>query len=177
MHRSRAEGTPPVFSSCPESPYADACAQDDDALETYKIKAGNTVHMVKGAAPAGASTGAAPQALPTMQTGQSPTDPLTQLNSHRAFGALAGFNPFADMGLNPNDPNMVRQRSPLHARACSRPPQMQNMMDSPQFLQQMTASLQDPAVIDRIIAMNPQLAAMGPQVREMFQSERFRQML
>jgi ubiquilin len=54
---------------------------------------------------------------------------------------------------------------------------MQNMMDSLQFLQQMTASLQDPAVIDRIIAMNPQLAAMGPQVREMFQNERFRQIL
>ena len=42
-----------------------------------------------------------------MQTGQNPHDPLTQLNSHLGYGAMAGLNPFADMGLNPNDPNMV----------------------------------------------------------------------
>lgn len=34
-------------------------------------------------------------------------DPLTQLNSHMGFGAMAGLNPFGEMGLNPNDPNMV----------------------------------------------------------------------
>ena len=65
--------------------------------------------MVKGVSrTAGSSASAVPQQLPTMQTGQNPTDPLTQLNGHRAFGAMAGFNPFAQMGLNPNDPNMVR---------------------------------------------------------------------
>ena len=44
-----------------------------------------------------------------MQTGQNVHDPLSQLNSHLAFGQnLGGFNPFADMGVNANDPNMVR---------------------------------------------------------------------
>ena len=43
-----------------------------------------------------------------MQAGQDPHNPLTQLNSHLGFGAMAGLNPFADMGVNPNDPNMVR---------------------------------------------------------------------
>lgn len=42
-----------------------------------------------------------------MQTGQNVNDPLTQLNGHMGFGAMAGLNPFADMGLNANDPNMV----------------------------------------------------------------------
>jgi ubiquilin len=42
-----------------------------------------------------------------MQAGQDPSDPLTQLNSHMAHGLMAGFNPFADLGLNTNDPNMV----------------------------------------------------------------------
>ena len=42
-----------------------------------------------------------------MQTGQNVHDPLTQLNSHMGFGAMAGLNPFGEMGLNPNDPNMV----------------------------------------------------------------------
>jgi hypothetical protein len=44
-----------------------------------------------------------------MQTGQNVHDPLTQLNSHLGFGAMAGLNPFGAMGLNPNDPNMVWQ--------------------------------------------------------------------
>lgn len=72
--------------------------------------------MVKGAARSGPSTATSSspaastgtQPLPTMQTGQNPHDPLTQLNSHLGFGAMAGLNPFADLGLNQNDPNMVR---------------------------------------------------------------------
>ena len=71
--------------------------------------------MVKGvsrapAGGAGSSAGgaAAPQQLPTMQTGQNVHDPLTQLNGHMGFGAMAGRNPFGDMGINPNDPNMER---------------------------------------------------------------------
>jgi ubiquilin len=66
--------------------------------------------MVKGVARSAASSSQqppAPQALPTMQTGQNPHDPLTQLNSHMGFGAMADLNPFAEMGLNPNDPNLV----------------------------------------------------------------------
>jgi ubiquilin len=63
--------------------------------------------MVKGVARSGAGSSSTPQQLPAMQTGQNPSDPLTQLNTHRGFGAMAGLNPFADMGLNPNDPNMV----------------------------------------------------------------------
>lgn len=66
--------------------------------------------MVKGISRSGASSSqqsSTPQALPTMQAGQNPHDPLTQLNSHMGYGAMAGLNPFADMGLNHNDPNMV----------------------------------------------------------------------
>ena len=54
---------------------------------------------------------------------------------------------------------------------------MQTMLNSPQFLQQMSSMMSNPAVLDQIIAANPQLAAMGPQVREVFRSERFRQMM
>lgn len=62
--------------------------------------------MVKGVARS-AGPSSTPQQLPAMQAGQNPSDPLTQLNTHRGFGAMAGLNPFAEMGLNPNDPNMV----------------------------------------------------------------------
>ncbi|KII93000.1 hypothetical protein PLICRDRAFT_170800 [Plicaturopsis crispa FD-325 SS-3] len=143
--------------------YSGRVLKDEDALSTYKIQTSHTIHMVKGAArPAASSSQAAapPQSLPTMQTGQNPHDPLTQLNSHMGYGAMAGLNPFADMGLNQNDPNML-----------------QTMMSSPQFLQQMSSVMSNPAVLDQVIASNPQLAAMGPQVREVFQSERFREMM
>lgn len=82
--------------------------KDEDALSTYKIQTAHTIHMVKGAARSGPSAQAStPQQLPTMQAGQNPHDPLTQLNGPMGFGLMAGFNPFQEMGLNPNDPNMV----------------------------------------------------------------------
>ncbi|RDB24521.1 Ubiquitin domain-containing protein DSK2 [Hypsizygus marmoreus] len=140
--------------------YSGRVLKDEDALSVYKIQSSHTIHMVKGAARPAASSSQAPQPLPTMQAGQNPLDPLTQLNSHRGYGAMAGLNPFADMGLNPNDPNM-----------------MQTMMNSPQFLQQMSNMMQNPEVIDQIIASNPQLQGMGPQVRQAFQSEQFREII
>ena len=93
--------------------------KDEDVLSTYKIQSSHTIHMVKGAARSGPSAQPAPpQQLPTMQAGQNPHDPLTQLNGPMGFGLMAGFNPFADMGLNPNDPNMVSLTSlMLHAGA------------------------------------------------------------
>ncbi|KDQ62985.1 hypothetical protein JAAARDRAFT_28976 [Jaapia argillacea MUCL 33604] len=147
--------------------YSGRVLQDDDPLSQYKIQTNHTIHMVKSARPAGAPSSSGPgsssapaQQLPTMQTGMNPHDPLAQLNSHMGFGAMAGLNPFADMGLNPNDPNML-----------------QTMMNSPEFLQQMAATMSNPAILDQMLASNPQLAGMGPQVREIFQSERFRQMI
>jgi ubiquilin len=144
--------------------YSGRVLKDEDVLSTYKIQTSHTIHMVKGVARSNVSGSQASPApvppLPTMQAGQNPHDPLTQLNSHLGYGALAGFNPFAEMGLNPNDPNM-----------------MQSMMQSPQFLQQMSSVMSNPAVLDQIIASNPQLAAIAPQVREVFQSERFREMI
>lgn len=75
----------------------------------------HTVHMVKGAArPAGAAAQSSSAPLPTMQAGQNPTDPLTVLNGPMGHGVMAGFNPFATMGVNPTDPNMV---SSLHSSA------------------------------------------------------------
>ncbi|KAF8993823.1 hypothetical protein BDQ17DRAFT_1431422 [Cyathus striatus] len=143
--------------------YSGRVLKDDDQLSVYKIQSTHTIHMVKGAAKSGAastSTSATSQPLPAMQAGQNVHDPLTQLNSHLGYGAMAGLNPFQDMGLNQNDPNML-----------------QSMFSNPNFMQQMSAMLQNPGVIDQLIASNPQLQSMAPQVRQMFQSEHFRNML
>jgi ubiquilin len=111
-----------------------------------------------------------------MQTGQNPHDPLTQLNSHLGFGAMAGLNPFADMGLNANDPNMVRFNSTGIDRLTN-PFQLQGMMNNPQFLQQMSNMMSNPAIMDQIIASNPQMAGMGQEARAIMQSDHFRQMV
>ncbi|KAJ7158797.1 hypothetical protein C8R46DRAFT_1110329 [Mycena filopes] len=144
--------------------YSGRVLKDEDSLSVYKIQSTHTIHMVKGAVRSGgASTSAqpaAPQQLPQMQTGQNPHDPLTLLNSHAGFGAMAGLNPFADMGLNQNDPNMF-----------------QGMMNNPQFLQQMSTMMSNPAIMDQIIASNPQMAGMGPEARALMQSDHFRQMV
>lgn len=66
--------------------------------------------MVKGAPRSATSPSQQPSQPPlpsSMQAGQDPQDPLTQLNSHLGFGALAGMDPFAGLGVNANDPNMV----------------------------------------------------------------------
>lgn len=86
--------------------------QDEDLLSVYKIETKHTIHMVKGVARSSgrgssSSSSTQPQQLPTMQAGQNVHDPLTQLNGHQGFGLMAGLNPFGEMGVNPNDPNMV----------------------------------------------------------------------
>ena len=112
-HRTCTKSEASHFPSCAYAQANLPVSQDEDELSVYKIQSSHTIHMVKGVSRSGATTSsqpAAPQAVPTMQTGQNPHDPLTQLNSHMGFGAMAGFDPFTSMGLNPNDPNMVRSR-------------------------------------------------------------------
>jgi ubiquilin len=51
------------------------------------------------------------------------------------------------------------------------------MLNSPEFLQQMSSVFSNPQVMDQIMAMNPQLGGLDPQMRQIFQSEQFRQMM
>jgi ubiquilin len=51
------------------------------------------------------------------------------------------------------------------------------MTNNPQFLQQMSTMMANPAILDQVIAMNPQLQAVAPQVRAAFQSPQFREMM
>ena len=54
---------------------------------------------------------------------------------------------------------------------------MQGMLDNPAFIQQMSQMMSDPALLDQILASSPALGQLGPQAREMFQSEGFRRMM
>lgn len=134
----------------------------------------DTIHMVRSATRphAGASTGAASssanvsatraaesQGVPaSFSAGQQfANNPLSALNRadyagphmasilNEAGGMFGNFG-----GMNPRDPNV-----------------MLGMLQNPEFLQQMRDMLSRPEVVDQIIASNPQMQAMGPQMREM----------
>jgi ubiquilin len=71
--------------------YSGRVMKNDDALSAYKIKAGNTVHMVKSAASnpaAGAASSApTPQAVPqNMAAGTAANNPLAGLTGARYAG-------------------------------------------------------------------------------------------
>ncbi|GAA5936763.1 hypothetical protein JCM3775_000191 [Rhodotorula graminis] len=145
--------------------------KNEDLLTKYGVKSGVAIHLVKGARPAGAAaTGSTPAArLPSEAAGvpsnfaagqQVMGNPLAPLMNAQYAGQLGGFNPFQQMGVNPNDPNYI-----------------QSMMNNPEVQAQMNQLLQDPAVIDQMIASSPELQQMGPMVRQMMQSPQFRQML
>ncbi|GAA5967282.1 hypothetical protein JCM11641_000501 [Rhodosporidiobolus odoratus] len=143
--------------------------KDEDPISKYGIKNGVAIHLVKGARPAGAASASSTSAGTSEAAGvpsnfaagqQVMGNPLAPLMNAQYAGALGGFNPFAEMGINPNDPNYL-----------------QNLLNSPEAQAQMNRALSDPAVIDQIIQASPELQAMGPQVRQMMQSEHFRNML
>ncbi|BGP23470.1 ubiquilin [Rhodotorula toruloides] len=145
--------------------------KNEDPISKYGIKAGVAIHLVKGARPAGAaSTSSTPAARNSSEAAGVPSNfaagqqvmgnPLAPLMNAQYAGALGGFNPFAQMGVNTNDPNY-----------------MQNMMNNPEVQAQMNRLLQDPAVLDQIIASSPQLQQMGPYARQIMQSEHFRNMI
>ncbi|KAK8869974.1 hypothetical protein IAR55_000544 [Kwoniella newhampshirensis] len=154
--------------------YSGKVLKDEDPISNYKIQNGHTIHMVKGASRGAAaasstatntggssSTSAGIPRLPQMGTGLNVgSNPID--NVENIHHGLAGFNPFAGMqGMdNLNDPNA-----------------MANMMQNPEFLRSMSDLMSRPEVVDQIISSNPQLAAMGPQVRQMMSSPFFRQMI
>ncbi|KAM0754784.1 ubiquitin-domain-containing protein [Meredithblackwellia eburnea MCA 4105] len=146
--------------------YSGRVLKDDDTVSKYNVKAGHTIHLVKSSRPAAP---AAPSSNSPAATGvpsnfaagqQYAGNPLAPLLAAQNAGAVAGFNPFAEMGINPNDPNY-----------------MQQMMNDPAVQANVANLLRDPAVIDQVIQSNPELQAMGPQVRQLMQSEQFRSFL
>ncbi|KAJ1034066.1 hypothetical protein NDA18_000938 [Ustilago nuda] len=168
--------------------YAGKVLKDEETLSVYKIKDGNTVHMVKSAARSAPTTGnpSVPGTAPSstgssnnaasslshgvpsnFSAGQNFTNnPLSALNRadyagpHMARLLNESGGAFGGMGLNPRDPNM-----------------MMGLMQNPEVQRQMQDMMSRPEFIDQMLAMNPQLQGMAPQMREMMRSEQFREMI
>ncbi|MCJ1464570.1 hypothetical protein MMC07_003183 [Pseudocyphellaria aurata] len=156
--------------------YSGRVLKDPDTLASYKIKEGNTIHLVKGAASnqrqnpassstAAASSGSAPATgVPTNIAAGTGNNPLAGLTGARyaGFAQLPGagiFGPDGGMGPPPD------------------PEQMISLLENPQFASTMNEALQNPQIIDQMIQGNPLLRGMGPQVRQAMQDPNFRRIM
>ncbi|KAH8813207.1 hypothetical protein F5884DRAFT_820837 [Xylogone sp. PMI_703] len=153
--------------------YSGRVMKNEEPLSTYKIKPGNTVHMVKSAQsnaaqnPAGASAaGSTPRATPAVPTNMAAgtaNNPLAGLTGARYAGhmGLPGMEMFgADggMGAPPSED------------------QIATLLEDPNMQQTLNEALNNPAMIDMMIQSTPHLRN-NPRAREMLQSPEFRQMM
>jgi ubiquilin len=155
--------------------YSGRVMKDPDQLSTYRIKEGNTIHMVKSAPsnaqqnPASANTPAAsgaPRAaagVPQNMAAGTANNPLAGLTGARYAGhmGLPGMEMFgADggMGAPPSED------------------QLAEMLDNPNMQQMMNEALSNPAMVDMIIQNTPHLRN-NPHARQMLNSPEFRQMM
>ncbi|KAL8713347.1 MAG: hypothetical protein Q9220_002546 [cf. Caloplaca sp. 1 TL-2023] len=159
--------------------YSGRVLKDGDTLATYKIKEGNTVHLVKGAAsnqrqnPAnqgsstttpgsGAASGA--QGVPTNLAAGTGNNPLAGLTGARYAGMAqlpgAGmFGPDGGMGAPPG------------------PEQMAEMLQNPQYASQLNEVLSNPDLVNSMIEGNPMLRGMGDGARQALNNPQFRRMM
>ncbi|ESZ91339.1 hypothetical protein SBOR_8280 [Sclerotinia borealis F-4128] len=148
--------------------YSGRVMKNEEPLSTYKIKAGNTIHMVKSAQsntaqnPANATLGAA-AGVPTNMAAGTANNHLAGLTGARYAGhmVLPGAEMFgADGGMGaPPTEDAIAQ-----------------MMDDPNIRQTMNEALNNPDLVNMMIQNTPMLRDM-PNAREMLQSPMFRDML
>ncbi|KAG5356996.1 Ubiquitin domain-containing protein [Yarrowia sp. C11] len=157
--------------------YSGRVLKDGETVGSYNIKEGHSVHLVKGAAPQGSSAAPAASATSATPNTTSSNPASTGIPNNIASGAGAG-NPlaaltgaqFAGHGINPQ----------MFGDQFGQPPSEEdflNMMRQPGYRESVEAMLNNPQMLDMMINSNPQLAAMGPQARQMLQSDHMRQMM
>ncbi|QSZ29688.1 hypothetical protein DSL72_004205 [Monilinia vaccinii-corymbosi] len=148
--------------------YSGRVMKNEELLSFYKIKHGNTIHMVKSAPsnaaqnPTNAKPGAA-AGVPTNMAAGTANNPLAGLTGARYAGhmGLPGAEMFgADGGMGaPPSEDAIAQ-----------------MMDDPNIQQTMNEALNNPDLVNMMIQNTPMLRDM-PNAREMLQSPMFRDML
>ncbi|RDA86889.1 hypothetical protein CP532_1423 [Ophiocordyceps camponoti-leonardi (nom. inval.)] len=144
--------------------YSGRVMKNDDTLGSYKIKANNTIHMVKSAAsnPAQPTTTAA--AAPVNMASGTANNPLAGLTGARYAGhqvnlpGMEMFGPDGGMG-----PPMDEER-------------LQNMMSDPNTQQAIREALNNPDFINLMIESNPMLRNL-PGARELMTSPGIQQMM
>ena len=174
--------------------YSGRVLKDADTLGSYKVKEGNTVHLVKGAASnqrqnpanqgsvnAGGTSAQPATGVPTNLASGTGQDPLAGLTGARyaGYAQMPNANMFGpDGGVCTT---VKSYRSLLLTSTQMGPPpdpeHMASMLENPNFASTLNEALANPQVIDQMIRSNPMLRDMGPQVRQMMQDPSFRAMM
>lgn len=159
--------------------YSGKILKDDQTVESYKIQEGHAIHLVKSGGVQGsiATSGSGGGSTSSPSNAESNTVP-----SNIASGQTGGFNPLSDLTsaryagfTNLPSADMFGPDGGMNSMASQ--DDLLHMLDNPIFQSQMNEMLSNPQMIDFMIQSNPQLQAMGPQARQLFQSPFFRQML
>lgn len=161
--------------------------KDNDTLETYKIKEGHSIHLVKGAAKganaaaSSSSTAGGVGAASPSNTANASSPPASVPSNIEAgqgsFNPLAGLTDARYAGYNIPMPTM--DQLGFGADGMQLPPenQLEQMMENPLFQESMRSMLSNPQMLDYMIQQSPQLRAMGPAARDLLQSDYVRNML
>lgn len=150
--------------------YSGRVMKDADPLSNYKIKDGNTVHMVKGAASntarnaenSSASSAPASAAVPQNMASGTGNDPLAGLTGARyaGFAQMPGQDMFGpDGGMGPPQG----------------PEELLRMLENPMFQSQMNEAMNNPQVI-QMLQNQPGLRDQ-PMAREMLNNPEMRRMM
>ncbi|KAF9292911.1 hypothetical protein BGZ88_005983 [Linnemannia elongata] len=145
--------------------------KDTYSIESCKLAHGNVVHMVRSPAAATKTTPA--MALASAAVGVQTSIPF---NSSPALSVSAPFaNP--DSRQQPAGfPYGVGNGQ--GGQGMEGADMMGQMMQDPTFAQFMSSMLQNPQILESMVATNPMLQAMlGPDMRHILQSPQFRQMV
>lgn len=152
--------------------YSGRVMKDAEPLSTYKIKNGNTIHMVKSAAsnissrpsnPGSGTTGPESTGVPTNMAAGTANNPLAGLTGARYAGHVQLpnadiFGADGGMGAPPSED------------------QVASLLEDPNFFQTMNELLNNPSMVDMLLGSIPGLRD-NPEARAMFQSPEFRRMI
>jgi ubiquilin len=138
--------------------YKGRVLKDESTLENYDIQNEHTVHMVKGAAPAGSA--------PTPSASSAPSSSSPQPSAYAApsFGAPRQGNPMNMFGMPPAGPGGMPDMSRMQEQLMRNPEMMRQVMSSPM----MENLLNNPDMMRNMMMNNPQMQAMmdaNPQMR------------
>ncbi len=140
--------------------YKGRVLKDESTLDHYEIQNEHTVHMVKGAAPAG-STPAAAAPAPTSSANSFASPPSNAYAAPSPFGAPQ--NPLG-FGMPPMGPGGMPDMSRMQEQLMRNPEMMRQVMSSPM----MENLLNNPDMLRNMMMSNPQMQAMmdaNPQMR------------
>ncbi|KAF1812412.1 hypothetical protein P152DRAFT_458780 [Eremomyces bilateralis CBS 781.70] len=157
--------------------YSGRVLKDTDTLASFKLKDGNTIHLVKGAASNARQNPTSQSTSSTSPAGQ-PSNPASNVPTNIAAGT--GNNPFAALtGARYAGFHGLPSASTFGPDGGMGPPPdpdtLLRLLDDPNVLQQFNEMMNNPQVID-MMQNAPEMRA-NPQFREMFRNPETRRML